>query len=110
MGRLSRTKGQVFERAIAARMREVFPNARRGLQFRDGMECPDVEECPGWHLETKHHARLNVHAALRQAIHDAKPGSVPVVVAKANRTEPIVVMQFEDWLDLVKTVEELRQK
>lgn len=98
----SRRKGAAFERALVHRLREVFPDApiRRGLQSRGGHEVPDVD-VPGWHVEAKHHRRVNLRAALAQAIADARPGRVPVAICKDNRSEPVVVLRLGDFLALL---------
>ena len=99
----SRRKGAHFERWLVHRFRAAFPAAdiKRGLQSRGGAEVPDVD-VPGYHIEAKHHRRVNVRAALAQAIADAAPGRVPVAVCKDNRAEPVVVLRLDDFLALVR--------
>lgn len=94
-----RAKGHAFERQIAAEMRRIWPNAKRGFQARGGgQEQADVEGTP-FHLECKHGKKVNVRAAMAQAIADTN-GRTPVVVFKDDRKEPLVVMLFEDWLEM----------
>ena len=45
-GASNRTKGHSFERLIARQLREFWPDARRGLQYQDGHDCPDVVGTP----------------------------------------------------------------
>ncbi len=101
-GAHSRRKGSAFERVLVQRFRDVMPHAdvRRGLQFRSGAETPDVE-LPCFWLEAKHHQRVNIRAALKQARVGAPGGRWPVAVCKDDHEEPIVAMGFEDFLDLV---------
>ena len=101
-GAHSRRKGATFERALVHRFREVMPDAeiKRGLQYRTGEEAPDVD-VPCFWLEAKHHHRTNVRAALKQAIEAAPAGRWPVAVCKDDQVEPMVVMQLEDFLELV---------
>ena len=98
----SRRKGAAFERWLVRRFRVVFPTAdiKRGLQSRGGAEVPDVD-VPGWHVEAKHHRRVDLRAALAQAIADAAPGRVPVAVCKDNRGEPVALLRLDDFLGLV---------
>jgi hypothetical protein len=103
----SRRKGHGFERWLVHRFREVFPNAivQRGLQSRGGSEVPDVD-VPGYHVEAKHHRKVNLRAALAQAIADAATDRVPIAVCKDNRAEPVVVLRLDDFLALVVRTQE----
>ncbi len=100
----ARRKGSTFELDVARRFRAVFPDhdVRRGFQSRGGTEAPDVD-VPGWWVECKHHRLVNLRAALAQAVEDAAatPDRVPVAICKDNRTAPIVVLRFEDFVALV---------
>jgi hypothetical protein len=103
MGALSRRKGAHFERVLVTLFREAMPGAtiRRGLQARSGEEVADVD-LPCFHVEAKHHHKTNVRAALKQALDEAQPGKWPVAVCKDDHAHPIVAMQLEDFLDLVR--------
>lgn len=97
-GRAARRKGQQSERDIAALVRRVFPDAKRGIgQARFGRECPDVDGTPYW-IETKCGKNAPVRSALKQAVDDTD-GRTPVVIVKDDRCEPFVVMRLSDWLD-----------
>lgn len=52
-------------------------------------------------IEGKSHARLSVYKFIEQAEqhHDEYP---PLVIAKANRKEPLIIMYAQDFLDLIK--------
>jgi hypothetical protein len=98
-GKRSRTKGARWELEVAKRLAELFPNAKRSFQARSGKEGCDVEHTPFW-VECKHGKLVNLRGAIKQAIEDSD-GRTPVVVAKDDRSEPLVVMRFEDFLKLV---------
>lgn len=68
MSKLSRTKGKVYERHISNRLKAMGHNTRRGVQFQGGPDSPDVVGIPGVHIECKHMAKVNVHAAMKQAV------------------------------------------
>lgn len=94
-----RRKGHDWERELARLLRPLFGDGVcRGYQARDGNAAPDVDGTPYW-FEAKHGVLVNLRAALRQAV-KATDGRVPIVVAKDNRSEPLVVMRFRDWLAL----------
>jgi hypothetical protein len=102
-GAHSRRKGAGFERVLVQRFREVMPDVevRRGLQYRAGEEAADVE-IPCFWVEAKHHRKVNIRQAFRQALAACKPGRWPVAICKDNREEPLVTMQLDDFLDLVR--------
>jgi hypothetical protein len=101
LGRRSRRKGKTWERELAALLRPLFgEHVKRGFQSRCGRDGCDVEGTPFW-LEAKHGKLVNVRAALRQAL-EATDGRPAVVVAKDDRSAPLVVMRLEDWLGLVE--------
>jgi hypothetical protein len=77
-GKLSRRKGKVFEREVAAGYREIFgAQVKRGWQAREGHDAPDVENVPGFWPEAKHHQRVNYRAALEQAEEAAAKAMMP---------------------------------
>lgn len=101
MGKYQRTKGHSWERQVAILMRELFPDARRGMQSRDGADAPDVEGTP-YHVECKVGKLPNPRAALYQAIRDAKGKRPAVAVVKDDRCTPFVVMTLPDWMQLAR--------
>jgi hypothetical protein len=90
----SRRKGHSFERLMAISLRKIWPEARRGLQYQDGAECPDVTGTPYW-VECKIGKRTNIKAALRQATEDSK-GTKPVLVITRDDRQPVLVTMLWD--------------
>jgi len=109
MGKLSRDKGVRWELEIAKRLRTIFGDSvKRGFQWR-GAEQPDVE-CPAFWIEAKHHRRVNIRKSFEQALGDATADEskrTPVLVCKDDNKRPLVVMDFEDWLELIRSWYEL---
>lgn len=115
MGKLSRTKGKVFEREFATILRERFGDpakqdkgVRRGIQSRGGgKEVADVacDALPWAHFELSHGKSPSVKGKLEQAESDmaeSRAGAtVAVAVVKFDRQQPIVAMRLNDWLDLI---------
>lgn len=97
----SRQKGAVGEREFAARLRDRGYFARRGQQFSGGGDSPDVVSSLPYHFEVKRVQRLNLEAAMLQAVTDAPEGKPPVVAHRRNRCPWLVTMRLDDWLDLV---------
>lgn len=108
MGKLSRDKGKVGEREVAARLRAAgFSAARRGVQFKGGADSADVTGLPGHHLEVKRTEKLNLWGALEQAKKDAAAGvtgkgKAPVVVHRSSRRDWVAILPLDDFLELVK--------
>jgi hypothetical protein len=103
MGRLSRRKGHDWEREVVTRFATVFgeDNVRRGFQYRDGAECPDVIAPALW-IECKRGRRTNTRAALRQAFEaSAGKGVWPVAVCRDDGEAPTVTLYLEDFVDLL---------
>ena len=83
---------------------EVFgaDRVRRGFQYRDGAECADVIAPAMW-IEAKVGKLTNPRAAIRQAVAAAAgKGLWPVAVSKDDRTEPLVTMRLDDFMDLLR--------
>lgn len=97
----SRTKGANFERDLVHRFREAMPGAevRRGLQSR-GAEVADVE-VPCFWVEAKAYKKARIQAAMDQAVAEAPPGKMAVVVSKDDRRPPLATLLLDDFLELV---------
>jgi len=98
-GKASKVKGQVFERLITNRFKEVFPGARRGIgQARSAKEVSDVDGTPFW-IEAKHRKIVNVQKAFEQACKDTD-GRPAIVVWRKQQGTILVstsVQTFLDW-------------
>lgn len=100
MGASQRTKGHNFERRVAADLREIFPEAKRGFQTRGGTaEAPDVDGTP-FYIEAKAHKKVNREAAWLQA-EDATDGRPSIAVCKDDRQRPVVVMRLSTAVEVV---------
>jgi hypothetical protein len=100
---MSRRKGVRWELDLVHRFQIAtgIPDIRRGIQTRDGEEAADVEGVPGLWIEAKAHRRVNLRAALAQAIAAAPPGRKPVVIGKDDRQRPVALMLLDDFLALL---------
>jgi hypothetical protein len=102
----SRQKGKRVERLWRDELREAgFLKAYRGQQFCGASGDADVvcPELPGYHFEVKGVQKLNLRAAMKQAIADSsKRRRTPIVAHKVNGEEFLVTMRACDWLNLVK--------
>ena len=116
-----KAKGDAYEREIAQYLSDALGiKARRaplsggGASFQNytpgvpgiGAGLSDITGAPGLHIECKAVDRLNVHAALRQAIRSVewhKSLDLPTVVTRRNHMKTgasLVMMRLDDWLVL----------
>jgi len=97
-------KGSAGERELAAKLREHGFTARRTQQFCGAAGDSDVvcNELANYHIECKRVERLNVDAAMDQALHDCHDRT-PIVAHRRNHRPWLVTMYLEDFLKLQKS-------
>jgi len=101
MGKSQRTKGATYERDIVHVLKDALGiDVERNLsQTRDGGGDVDL---PGYLVECKRRAGIAVYEWLDQATRAAKPDQKPLVIARADRRENIIIMRLDDFLPLLK--------
>ena len=104
MGIMSKTKGKVGEREVAALLKKYGFDARRGQQFSGGGDSPDVaHNMDGFHIEVKRSETFALYDALAQANADKKSDEDAIVFHRRNNRQWVVVMEAEDFLRLMTT-------
>lgn len=104
MGAMSKTKGKVGEREVAALLNAHGFEARRGQQFAGGGDSPDVvHSMDGFHIEVKRSETFALYDALAQADKDKKNGEDSLVFHRRNNKYWVVVMNAEAFLKLMTT-------
>lgn len=88
IGRKSRRKGHSFERYVAQLFRRWFPDARRGLQYRDGKECCDVEGTPYW-IECKRRKHIGLFGMLKWWNKKGEINGRPMILICKGDNQPI---------------------
>ena len=101
-GKYSRNKGKTGERELAAKLRELGFEARRGQQFCGANGDADVVGLPGIHIEVKRTERLHMYDALAQSRRDAREGEIPIVATRKNNCEWVAILSFEDLITLYR--------
>lgn len=104
-----RKKGHDFERRIARDLREIYPEAKRGLKQTRFGEGADVE-IPRFFIEAKHQKKCNFRAAYKQACDNLDDDRMPIAICKDNRVEPLVILSYEDFLAIVRELEQLQKE
>ena len=97
MGKMSRDKGKVGEREVAALLREHGFDGKRGVQYKGGAGSADVEGLPGFHPEVKRVESFNLYAAMDQADADRAPENTPILFHRKNDRPWVIVMKAEDF-------------
>lgn len=101
MGKLSRDKGKVGEREVAALLREYGFEGKRGVQYQGGKDSADVTGLPGFHIEVKRTEKFALYPAMAQAERDRALESKPVVFHRKSKNDWVVVLYAKDFLDIV---------
>ena len=101
MAKTSQRKGADGERELAAILRDHGYIITRGGSLSFG-EVPDLSGLPGIHIECKRVERLNIMAAMEQAVRDSEDfeDGAPTVFHRRNRSPWLVTMRLDDWLSL----------
>jgi hypothetical protein len=120
-----RIKGATFERKITNILKTIWPEARRGIQYRDGgKEASDVVGTP-YHIECSKGGE-SIWAKWKQANQDAKHNLLqyvgvrthdifqefkePVVIKQRDREAPVVMLSLSEWLKLIRCKQEFDTK
>jgi Holliday junction resolvase len=109
----SNKKGKVFERQVAKTLNKVFDADVRRTPQSGGLSIKgDLIQLSGilseFHWECKNQEKLNIWNSLKQAIKDRPINKIPVVVFTKNFEEEFVSMRFNDFLNLLKELDEFR--
>lgn len=102
MSAYQRNRGAGFEREIAADLSADWGvKIKRNIgQARDGGDDITV---PPFRIECKRRKGIAVYEWLDQCVKACNgDGDIPVVIAKADRREPIVVMRYSDFKKLAR--------
>lgn len=105
MGKKSRTKGHGFERQVAILFREVFPGAKRQLEYQED-ECRgvDLEGTGPYRVQCKRMRKYVSLSAIKEVQCDELLGEVPVLVTQGDRERILVALPLEEFLRLLGRV------
>ena len=97
----SKRKGSGGEREFAELCCEYGYDVHRNNQmYIGGKGNPDIGGIDGLHIEVKRTEKLNIHAAMKQAIQDSEDKAVPIVAHRRNRDIWLVTMRAVDWFKM----------
>lgn len=99
----SRTKGHDFERAMAEKLREVFPDCFT-TRFKGSLwldHCGiDLVGTPGYNIQLKAMERGPAYHDILERM--PKDKNRNVIIHKRNRKGSVAVMKLDDFLSLIK--------
>lgn len=117
-GKGKRTKGQVGEREWADILNKKFETNYKRTPMSGGMDLKgDVGRAYGskpsriddFSWEVKRQEKLNIYKALDQAQRDSR-SLTPVVAHRRNQDQWKITMYAEDFLNILKELEELSDR
>lgn len=102
-GRTSQRKGRAGELELAGILQGYGYTVQPGEPANHGT-TPDVTGLPGVHIECKRAERLDLGAAMAQAVQDADKfrDGAPAVFHRRNRHPWLVTMRLDDWVALYR--------
>lgn len=110
MGARSRRKGKGGELELTKELTRLFGvTYRRGTQSRGGKEEADVVGIQGIHVECKRAEKLNLYAALDQAIGDRQDDNIPIVAHRKNGKEWVAIVRLDDLPRLAEILTTLQE-
>lgn len=102
MSKMQRDKGKVGEREVVNILKAHGYAARRGQQFSGANGDPDVVSELPLHIEVKRQEVYKLDDWYEQSCNDARDGETPIVVFRKSRSNWKVMLDFEDFLNLIK--------
>lgn len=103
MAKISKDRGADFERECVHMFTSWGHDAFRTAQHMGKTgQAPDVK-VKGLHVECKRRRKIGVYDWYYQALEDSKAedkGNLPTVICRADYKEPLVIMHFDDWIQL----------
>lgn len=99
----SNKKGKQGERELANILKDYgFEGARRSQQYAGINNDADLVGLPNLHIECKRVERLNIHEAVKQAQEDKRDDELGAVMHRKNRTDWLVTMTLDDFMEIYK--------
>lgn len=110
-------KGKRFEREVAKLLNKKFNTNVRRTPMSGGMSIKGdiIDINPDsvlydYHFECKNQEKLNIWKALEQSRSDRPIGKTPLVVFTKNFQSNYVAIELDDFMNLLKELEELRNQ
>jgi len=104
LSKLSRTKGHSYEREIAMRFRDVFPGAKRKLEYQlDKCVGVDLEGVGEYLIQCK---RMRKYASISK-IKEIQGNGTHCLITRGDRERDVVCLYLDDFIDMVAALKGL---
>ncbi len=93
----------LFSKLLQSHGLRAWRGAQHAGRAKSGEPAPDII-CPdlACHFEVKNTERLNLQAAMKQAIDDANEGDLPIVASKKNGQDWLITLRADDFIPIAK--------
>lgn len=109
MSKMSRTKGHSFERWTASKLRKIYPNARRHLEYQMGeANGRDIANTGAFLFQCKRGRKYANPNKIQEIQIDPIEGGTPVLVTKGDNAEPLACLPFDVFLKMLALYERKR--
>ncbi len=106
----AKNKGRTLQKYIVSQILSAFPSlTTRDVQSTSmGASGVDVKLSEAaiklfpFAIEAKNQEKVSVWASFAQAESNTTPDTKPLLVIKRNRQDPLVVLKFTDFMDIMK--------
>ena len=104
-GKTNRRSGHSFEREIANDLKEIFPGARRRLEYHkeDGGQGIDLINTGKYKIQCKNRKTYTSVNTINEVKCDFD--EVPILITRAKRQGTMAVLPWKDLLNLLETTE-----
>jgi hypothetical protein len=106
--RSAKNKGKRLQNILRDKLVKLYPNLKddigsqiMGMTGEDIVLTPLAKTLIPYSFECKNVEKLNVWKSFEQCRNNAGD-STPVLVIKRNRETPKIVMELDEWLDIIK--------
>lgn len=96
-GSHSRNKGHGFERDIANRLKNLFPEACRQLEYQEGLGV-DLANTGVMRIQCKAYKK---YAPLAK-IEEAGDSGIPALITKGDRKPILIALRLDDFLAIIE--------
>ena len=109
--RSAKNKGKRLQNILRDKLIELYPALKdeigsqiMGMQGEDIVLTPHAKTFIPYSFECKNVEKLNVWKSFKQCKTNAGD-STPVLVIKRNQETPKVVMELDEWLNIIKIID-----
>lgn len=107
-----KSKGRNLQNFIVTELRKRFVNnqfifdedIKPAIMGESGVDIkltPTMKQYLEFDIESKNQENWSIPSWWKQTLANTEEGRKPLLVVKKNRSEPLVVMRFNDWLELI---------